>query len=63
MVSTAHRFKKGNRIRVELANGDLQLTELIFEHEYTPDKMGRDTIHHNAQHPSQILLPIVPTGR
>ncbi len=63
VVSTAHRFKKGNRIRVELANGDSQLTELIFEHEYTPDKMGRDTIHHNAPHPSQILLPIVPIGR
>lgn len=60
VVATAHRFKKGNRIRLELANGDSQLTELIFEHEYTPDKMGRDTIYHGSKHPSHILLPVVP---
>ena len=59
-MPTAYRFKKGNRIRVDLANGDSGLTEYgYFQHEYTPSKMGVDTIMHNEQYPSQILLPVV----
>ena len=59
VMPTAYRFKKGNRIRVEIANGDSQLTEFVFQHDYTPDKVGRDTIFHNVEHPSHILLPVV----
>jgi predicted acyl esterase len=60
VMPTAYRFKKGNRIRIDLANGDSVLTELgWFHHEYTPDKRGQDTIFHSARFPSQILLPIV----
>ena len=59
VMPTAYRFKKGNRIRVDLANGDSALTEYgFFQHEYTPNKLGTDTIMHNSQYPSQILLPI-----
>ena len=59
VMPTAYRFKKGSRIRLELANGDSQLTEFVFQHDYTPDKVGRDTIYHNPDHPSHILLPLV----
>jgi predicted acyl esterase len=59
VMPTAYRFKKGSRIRLEIANGDSQLTEFVFQHEYTPDKVGRDTIHHSAEHPSHLLLPVV----
>lgn len=60
VMPTAYRFKKGSRIRLDLANGDSALTEFgFFQHEYTPNKIGRDTIAHDTQHPSQILLPIV----
>jgi predicted acyl esterase len=59
LMPTAYRFKKDSRIRIEIANGDSQLTEFVFQHEYTPDKVGRDTIHHDPQHPSHVLLPIV----
>ena len=39
VMPTAYRFKKGNRIRVDLANGDSGLTEYgYFQHEYTPSK-------------------------
>ena len=59
VMPTAYRFKKGNRIRVDLSNGDSALTEFgFFQHEYTPNKLGRDTIMHDAQYPSQILLPV-----
>ena len=60
IMPTAYRFKKGNRIRIDLANGDSALTEFgWFHHEYTPDKRGQDTIFHGARSPSQILLPVV----
>lgn len=60
VMPTAHLFKKGSRIRVELANGDSQLTEFVFQHEYTPDKVGCDTIYFGADYPSSLALPIVP---
>jgi uncharacterized protein len=56
----AYRFKAGNRIRVEIANGDSPVTDALFSHIYRPDKMGTDTIHHDAEHPSQIILPVMP---
>ena len=61
VMPTAYRFKKGSRIRLEIANGDSQLTEFVFQHDYTPDKVGRDTLHHSAEYPSHILLPVVRT--
>lgn len=62
LMPTAYRFKKGSRIRIEIANGDSQLTEFVFQHEYTPDKVGRDTIYHDTHQPSHVLLPIVTTS-
>ncbi len=59
VMPTAYRFKKGSRIRLELANGDSNTTEGVFAHPYTPDKVGRDTIQHNARYPSRLLLPVV----
>ena len=56
----AYRFKAGSRIRVEIANGDSPVTDALFSHIYRPDKMGTDTIHHDAEHPSQIILPVMP---
>jgi predicted acyl esterase len=59
VMPTAHLFKKGSRIRLELANGDSQLTEFVFQHEYTPDKVGCDTIYYGPDYPSNLLLPII----
>lgn len=55
-----YRFKAGNRIRVEIVNGDSPVTDALFSHIYRPDKMGTDTIHHDAEHPSQLVLPVMP---
>ena len=55
----AWRFRAGNRIRLEIANGDSQLTDGLFAHAYRPDKVGRDTIHHDAAHPSRLILPVL----
>jgi uncharacterized protein len=55
----AYRFRKGNRIRVEICNGDSPVTDSLFFHFYRPDKIGTDTIYHDAEHPSQLVLPVL----
>jgi predicted acyl esterase len=59
VMPTAYRFKKGSRIRLELANGDSQLTEFVFQHDYAPGKVGTDTIYFTKEHPSHIVLPVM----
>ena len=54
----AHRFKKGNRIRLELANGDSPVTDVLWTHYYQPNKIGADTVHHSAKHSSLLILPV-----
>jgi hypothetical protein len=63
IMPTANLFKKGSRIRLELANGDSALTDFVFEHVYLPNKIGKDTIFHSSAQPSQILLPVVTSQR
>ena len=63
VMPTANLFRKGSRIRLELANGDSALTDFVFEHVYLPNKIGNDTIFHSAARPSQLLLPVVTTQR
>ena len=53
----AHRFKKGNRIRLEIVNGDSVLTDVLWTHYYLPNKIGTDTIYHSAAYPSTLTLP------
>ncbi len=56
----ANVFRKGHRIRLEIVNGDSMLTDSIFTHQYLWYKVGTDTFHHDAEHPSRLLLPVVP---
>ena len=57
----AYLFKRGHRIRLEIVNGDTALTETpFFVHQYQWYKVGTDTIHHDAAHPSRLLLPLAP---
>jgi predicted acyl esterase len=54
----AHRFKKGSRVRLEIVNGDSVVTDVLWTHYYIPSKIGTDTIHHSAEHPSALILPV-----
>jgi len=56
----AYRFHRGNRIRLELCCGDSPVTDGLFWHLYRPDKIGADTIYHDAEHPSHLILPVLP---
>jgi putative CocE/NonD family hydrolase len=58
----AYLFKAGHHIRLEIVNGDSPISEQLWSHYYRPDKIGADTIHHSAQYPSQLVLPVVPAG-
>jgi uncharacterized protein len=55
----AHRFKTGSRVRLELANGDSAVTDVLWTHYYHPTKIGADTIHHSAEYPSALILPVL----
>jgi predicted acyl esterase len=55
----AYRLCKGNRIRLEIADGDSRGTDGLFFHFYHPDKIGADTIYHDAERPSELVLPIL----
>lgn len=59
VLPVSYVFKKGHRIRLELANGDSPATDGVFSHPYHPTQMGTDTFHHDAAHASCILLPVV----
>lgn len=55
---TCNVFKKGHRIRLDLACGDSNA--LDFGGHYYGLKVGRDTIYHEKDHPSHLILPIIP---
>ena len=59
LLPIAYRFCKGSRIRVEICEGDSPVTDNLFFHFYRPDKIGTDTIYHDADHPSELLLPVL----
>jgi len=52
-------FRRGHRIRLEISNGDSRLTDSYFTHLYLPHKMGVDTIYHDVDRPSRLLLPVM----
>ncbi len=62
VLPVAYVFKRGHRIRLEIANGDSPATDGVFSHPYHPSLMGTDTIHHDGAHPSCLVLPVVPAG-
>ena len=58
LMHANYRVEAGARLRVEIANGDSPVTYPIFSHSYTPNKVGRDTLHHSARHPSRLMLSV-----
>jgi putative CocE/NonD family hydrolase len=54
----AYRFRAGHRIRLEIVNGDSAATEALWPHFYRPDRIGTDTIFHDAARRSCLVLPV-----
>ena len=59
IFATAHVFKTGHRIRLSVVNGDSAITDGNYTHFYNM-KHGSDTILHDADHPSHLILPVIP---
>ncbi|WP_068016954.1 CocE/NonD family hydrolase [Rhodoplanes sp. Z2-YC6860] len=59
VLPVSYVFKKGHRIRLEIAPSDSPATDGVFSHPYHPTQMGTDTFHHDAGHASCILLPVI----
>ena len=68
LLPTSIVFKKGNRIAVHLTSSSFPMfdrnpntgNEQCRDREQQPTEQ---TIYHDAQHPSHIVLPVIPTGR
>jgi predicted acyl esterase len=58
--ATSCFFPKGHRVRVDLACYDSNAFD--FGGHYYGLKMGRDTVYHDKDHPSHIVLPVIPTA-
>ena len=53
LKSTAYLFEKGHRIRVDVTSAD-------FQNAWPTGKPAINAVYRDAQHPSQLMLPIVP---
>jgi uncharacterized protein len=56
--ATSCLFPKGHRVRVDLACYDSNAFD--FGGHYYGLKVGRDTVYHDKDHPSHIVLPVIP---
>ena len=62
-MSTSYEFKKGHHIRVEIASSKFpqymrNLNTGGNNYDETEGVIARNTVHHSAEYPSQIILPI-----
>jgi hypothetical protein len=59
LVPMAYRFAAGSRIRLDISCTDSPITDNVFAHEFTPNMVGCDTIHHGAVQPSRLMIPLL----
>jgi len=55
---TSNVFKKGHRVRLDLACTDSNAFD--FGGHIYGIKAGKDTIYHDKEHPSHLILPVIP---
>jgi putative CocE/NonD family hydrolase len=68
LYPTANVFKQGHRLRIDVSSSNYPRFDV---NPNTGDPLGTyrrmlavdNTVYHDAQHPSHVLLPIVPSGR
>lgn len=62
LIGMAYQFKAGNRIRLEVSNGDSSVTDPPqYVHQYLPSQVGTDTIYFDGAHRSQLDLTTLPS--
>jgi putative CocE/NonD family hydrolase len=68
MFPTSLVFKKGHRIRVHVTSSDFPHFDrnLNTGHEFGIDaeiRIASQTLYHDVQYPSHIVLPVIPRGK
>ena len=63
--ATSNYFAPGHRIRLQVSSSDFPLYERNLNtggnnYDETEWVMAKNTIHHSAQHPSHLILPVIP---
>ncbi|MCB9383068.1 MAG: CocE/NonD family hydrolase [Bryobacterales bacterium] len=64
-MSTSHQFKKGHRIRVEVASSKFpqynrNLNTGGHNYDETTSVVAHNTVHHTAAHPSHLVMDVIP---
>jgi predicted acyl esterase len=64
---TGNTFKRGHRVRVHVMssftpNYARNLQTGASETSSSRVRVARVTIHHDARHPSRLILPVMPSG-
>ncbi|MEX2126464.1 MAG: CocE/NonD family hydrolase [Woeseia sp.] len=64
-MSTSYEFRKGHRIRVEIASSKFpqymrNLNTGGNNYDETESVIAHNSIHHSAEYPTRIVLPVVP---
>jgi uncharacterized protein len=67
-MSTSYEFRKGHRIRVEIASSKFpqymrNLNTGGNNFDETEGVTARNTIHHSAEYPSRVVLPVIKSSR
>jgi putative CocE/NonD family hydrolase len=62
---TSHLFKAGHGIRVEVSSSNFPRFDRNLNTSHMPGldadiQVARQTIYHDTQHPSRIILPVIP---
>ena len=58
VMPTSRLFKAGHRIRLQVAPADSPLHDVPLNHHFGM-RFGVDTIYHDAEHPSHLVLPVI----
>jgi predicted acyl esterase len=61
MTPLFHTFRKGHRLQIEIASEDLEYNNTLrqIDLQLLPWPV-ENSVHHDAQHPSHLLLPVIP---
>jgi uncharacterized protein len=59
IMPTSYCVAKGHRLRLEIANADSPVTDMIFTHEYQLFKVGTDTHYFGTDTPAQLRIPVM----
>jgi putative CocE/NonD family hydrolase len=65
--STSHAFLPGHRLRVDISSSNFPRLDRNLNTAESPELAtamvkARQTIYHDAAHPSHIVLPVIPSG-